>query len=216
MTATVIHIEGMDLAGKTTARNRLAKQLGGWKVRSNKLCDENPVFDLADKIRRCDGLDGVSLGHLFVAAIGMDLRSYKRDSQPLIQDSTILLRSLAYHRVNKTPGVVEALERLLPDHPRFSVSFVLTASLEARLERLQMRRERSPSELAPDDLLVERDPRRFLEMEHELLGLADCHFNAKVIDTSEMCEAEVSQRIIDFTKLNVLQLASWPRIRKIS
>jgi len=207
MTAPVIHIEGMDLAGKTTARNRLAKQLGGWKFRSNKLCDNNPVFDLADKIRRCDGLDGTSLGHLFVAAIGMDLRSYIRDSQPLIQDSTILLRSLAYHRVNKTPGVVESLERMLPDHPRFTASFVLTASLDVRRERLQMRRERSPGELAPDDLLVEKDPRRFLEMERELISLAKDHFNAEVIDTSAMIEAEVSQRIFDFANLDKLPLA---------
>jgi len=201
MTAPVIHIEGMDLAGKTTARNRLAKQLGGWKVRSNKLCDDNPVFDLADKIRRCDGLDGTSLGHLFVAAIGMDLRSYIRDNQPLIQDSTILLRSLAYHRVNKTPGVVEALERMLPIHPRFTVSVVLTASLEARRQRLQMRRSRSPDEVAPDDLLVEREPAKFIAMERELIGLATEYFAATVIDTSNMSELEVTRQILDIASL---------------
>ena len=197
MTAPIIHIEGMDLAGKTTSRNRLAVQLGGWKVRSNQLCEPNAIFEIADRLRRDDALDAESLGHLFVAAVGADLQWHRPATQPLIQDSTILLRSLAYHRVNQTPGVVEALELLLPAHPRFTVSVVLTASLSSRRQRLQMRRERSPGEVAPDDLLVERNPDKFFAMERELVEIATEHFAANVIDTSELSEGDVTQRILN-------------------
>lgn len=101
MKAPIIHIEGLDLAGKTTARDRLARCLGGWKVRSNRLIEHNEVFELADRLRREDALDAESLGHLFVATLSADLRGFRPNEQPLIQDSTILLRSLAYHRINR-------------------------------------------------------------------------------------------------------------------
>jgi len=199
--APIIHIEGMDLAGKTTARNRLARCLGGWAVRSNRLCEHNEVFDLADRLRREDALDADSLGHLFVAALAADLRWYETSENPLIQDSTILLRSLAYHRVNQTPGIVEALERMLPWHPRFTSSFVLTASIDVRRERLALRRAREADQVAPDDLLVESDPAMFLAMERELIDIATMHFDAKVIDTSELDEAAVTAQIIDLANL---------------
>ncbi len=199
MRVPIIHIEGLDLAGKTTARDRLAQRLGGWEVRSNRLCLNNDVFDLADRLRREDSLDAEGLGHLFVAALRVDLRGYVPDEKPLIQDSTILLRSLAYHRVNRTPQVVEAFERLLPEHPRFFVTIVLTASIEVRRQRLQMRRERSACEIAPDDLLVERDPEMFLAMERDLITIATDHFDATVVDTSELGEAEVATKILKLT-----------------
>ncbi len=115
--------------------------------------------------------------------------------------SAILLRSLAYHRVNTTPGVVEALERMLPDHPRFTESVVLTASLEARGQRLQMRRSRSPDDVAPDDLLVEREPAKFMAAERKLIGLATEYFAARVIDTSKISEREVTSQILDIASL---------------
>ncbi len=197
MNAPTIHIEGMDLAGKTSARNRLAAQLGGWAVRSNQLCERNVVFAVADRLRRENTLDAASLGHLFVAAVGADLQWYQPASKPLIQDSTVLLRSLAYHRVNQTPGVVEALERFLPKHPRFTISVVLTASLKERCARLRMRRSRAPNEVADDDLMVEQDPNRFLAMERELIDIAVEHFSARVIDTSNLNELEVAWHIMD-------------------
>ena len=206
MKAPIIHIEGLDLAGKTTARDRLARCLGGWKVRSNRLIEHNEVFELVDRLRREDALDAESLGHLFVAALSADLRGFRPNEQPLIQDSTILLRSLAYHRVNQTPGVVEAFERLLPLHPRFTVTVVLTASIEARRQRLELRRLRTASEVAPDDLLVEHYPAKFMAMERELVELATEHFNAKVVDTSDLDEPMVTQEIINLAGFPLLAL----------
>lgn len=193
-----IHLEGMDLAGKTTACAGLVRALGGQRqVRHNSLCEDNPVYRLADQIRRADGLTAGPLGHLYVAALAVDLEEYKPPAQPTIQDSTILLRSLAYHTVRNTPHVPEALTAMLPIHPRFGVSVVLTARLDIRLERLETRRRHRPDEVAADDLLVYRDPARFLAMERVLIEVARKHFGAVVLDTSSLTDEDVVREILD-------------------
>jgi thymidylate kinase len=193
-----IHLEGMDLAGKSTACRGLQAVLGGgWRVRRNALCDDNPVYALADRLRREDALPAGALGHLYVAAVEADLARYRAPGPPTVQDSTILLRSLAYHSVRRTPLVPEALAAALPRHPRFDVSVVLTASLEVRLARLDERSRLRLDEVAPDDLLVRRDPARFLAMEQVLVDLACVHFGARVIDTSYLTEGEVVGAILD-------------------
>jgi hypothetical protein len=192
-----IHLEGMDLAGKTTARHGLLAALGGaWEVRHNSLGQANPLYELADRLRREGGLGAAPLGYLYVAALAADLEWYEPPKGNVIQDSTILLRSLAFHTVAGTPYVREALAAQLPRHPRFTRSFVLTASLEARRERLEHRRSQQATELSEDDLLVLRAPGRFLAMEQELVRLAREHFDAVVIDTSTMSESAVVDSLL--------------------
>ena len=192
MTFTSIHVEGLDLAGKTTACRGLAAALGpGWTVRRNRLAADNPVYELADHLRTTGAAGAGTLGHLYVAALSADLDAHTPPDRRVIQDSTVLLRSLAFHAVAGTPCVVPALEALLPRHPRFEASVVLTASLDARRQRLEWRRRNQPHEVADDDLLVVRDPARFLAMEQVLIALAREHFAARVIDTSGMSESAV-------------------------
>lgn len=201
MTAFTIHIEGMDLASKTAARRGLARRLGDCQVRNNSLCGFNPVFNLADSLRKSSGLGDEALGHLFVAALAADMELYRVPTVPTIQDSTILLRSLAFHRINGTRKVVESLEDWLPLHPRFAHSIVLTASLASRHERLKSRQLNAPEEVAPDDLMIERDPQKFLDMESELIELSQQHFGATVIDTSQLTELQVVDRIFELVSL---------------
>jgi thymidylate kinase len=192
-----IHVEGMDLAGKTTARRDLVTALGGdCRVRHNSLCSSNPVYELADGLRKEDRLGGESLGYLYVAALPCDLERYTPLRSHTIQDSTILLRSLAYHTVARTPFVVDSLKAMLPRHPRFMRSFVLTASLAVRERRLERRRQRQTEEIAPDDLMILRAPDSFLAMEEALVRLAQEHFSAVVIDTSEMSGQAVVESIL--------------------
>ena len=201
MSAFTIHIEGMDLAGKTAAGRGLARRLGNCQVRNNSLCEFNPVFSLADRLRKNSELGDEALGHLFVAALAADMELYQAPTVPTIQDSTILLRSLAFHRVNGTRKVVESLEGWLPLHPRFAHSIVLTASLASRHERLKSRRLNAPEEVAADDLMIERDPQKFLGMESELIELSREHFGATVIDTSQLTEVQVVDRVVELVDL---------------
>src|SRR5690349_15614630 len=133
MIASSIHVEGMDLAGKTSACRGLAEALGpAWTVRRNRLAAANPVYELADRLRTGGGAGEATLGYLYAAALSADLDGHAPPDRKVIQDSTILLRSLAFHKVAGTLGVVEALAGMLARHPRFDRSIVLTANLDAR------------------------------------------------------------------------------------
>jgi thymidylate kinase len=125
--ALTIHLEGMDLAGKSTVSQHLASALSDCRVRRNSLVAANPVYDLADRLRKEGSVGEVALGQLYVAALAVDLEQYRPPQETVIQDSTLLLRSLAYHTAAGNPSVSEALKAMLPQHPRFSRSVVLTA-----------------------------------------------------------------------------------------
>jgi len=183
--ANYIHIDGMDLAGKTTATQNIVRITNNeWNSRRNSLSGENPMYILADSLRLANAYDAETLGNLYVAALMGDIRSFKWPEKNTIQDSTIILRSLAYHTVRGTPRISEVLIDLLPEHPKFDASYVLTASLEERAKRLQKRIEQAPQEVADDDLMVLKKPDKFLAMETCLIDLAKQAFHSIVIDTT--------------------------------
>jgi thymidylate kinase len=182
-----LHFEGLDLAGKSTLCRRLARQARGtWAIRHNALTVDNPVYDLADRLRKA-GLPAETVGWLYHAALLLDLDRYQKSSTPTIQDSTILLRSLAFHRVQGNRALVDRLEELFDRHPRFDRSFVCVASHEVRLRRLAIRRKEN---LGPEDLLVRDEPARFFAMERVLVDYAERKWGATVLDTSRLEEQE--------------------------
>lgn len=182
----VIHIEGMDLAGKSTVTRGLAWRHPGCAVRHNALTDGNEVFELADRMRRARTSDPETLGLLFAAAAREDLRHTKAPVGVAVQDSTIVLRSVAFYTARGMPKIRALFEELLPLHPRFGASIVLTASIEARKLRLAKRMAEEPDQVADDDLMVLRAPERFLAMEQALIEVAVNYFDASVIDTSDL------------------------------
>jgi len=182
----VIHIEGMDLAGKSTVTRGLARRHPGCVVRHNALTDGNEVFELAYRLRRARTCDSETLGLLYAAAAREDLRHTKAPVGVAVQDSTIVLRSLAFYTARGMPKIRALFEELLPLHPRFGASIVLTASIEARKLRLAKRMAEEPDQVADDDLMVLRAPERFLAMEQALIEVAVSHFRATVIDTSDL------------------------------
>lgn len=146
-----ILFEGLDLAGKSTVCRRFqANAAGEWSIRSNSLVQDNPVFELANRLRKENALSAETLGNLFHVALLTDLERFSVPSSDVIQDSTIVLRSLAYHTINHTPRLPQLLEALLEHHPRFDQAFVCSASREVRLQRLAIRRKEN---LGPEDFL---------------------------------------------------------------
>jgi thymidylate kinase len=195
--AKYVHFEGMDLAGKSTATRLFAERSGEeWAVCRNSMDPDNPLFQLADSLRVEDAYSAETLGNLYVAALMADVERFKRPEVNTIQDSTILLRSMAYHAVNQTPRIVEAFKDVLPTHPRFDRSLVFTASIEARQGRLQQRMRDNPEEVAPDDLMVLRKPEKFMAMEKVLVDLATTAFGSTVIDTSRLTANEVCDNVM--------------------
>lgn len=182
-----IHFEGMDLAGKTTAtENFIASQEGVWEIRHNSLIHNNPIYLLANELRLSDAYDAEILGNLYIAALMVDIRHFQQPTNNTIQDSTILLRSLAYHTISGTPRISQVLLDIIPQHPKFNASFIFTADLETRLHRLQKRMKYHPDQVASDDLMVVKNPEKFMAMEACLIDMAKGIFHSVIIDTSRL------------------------------
>lgn len=191
-----IHFEGMDLAGKTTAtKNFIARTGEEWTVRRNSLDKNNPIYLLADSLRRADAYDAEVLGNLYVAALMGDIRSFQYPDRNTIQDSTIILRSLAFHTVKGTPRIKDVLLDIIPSHPSFDASFVFTASLQKRIERLQSRITNEPDQVSPEDLMVLNNPDKFMAMEAVLIDLSRNRFHSVIIDTSTLAPDVVVDEI---------------------
>lgn len=177
----------MDLAGKTTATQNFIKSTGSeWEIRRNSLTRENPIHLLADSLRKTEVYDAEVLGNLYVAALMADIRSFQWPDRDTIQDSTIILRSIAFHTVRGTPRIREVLLDLLPEHPKFDASFVFTASIEERVKRLQQRIAMAPHEVSAEDMMVVNKPEKFVAMEAALIDTSRMAFHSVIVDTSSL------------------------------
>ncbi len=190
-----ILFEGLDLAGKSTVCRRFKKRAGDdWRIVSNSLVEDNPLFQLGDRLNRAKTFSFETLGWLFFSALLADLEMFQPPHGNTIQDSTILLRSIAYHTVNKTQGLPNLLETLIDRHPAFDFAFVCKADRDTRLMRLAKRRKQN---LGPEDFLVRDDPDRFFAMEQCLIEFAQRIFGATVIDTSNLENEEGLDQVIE-------------------
>ncbi len=178
-----IHVEGLDLAGKSTVCRLLAARLGA-EHRRNSILADNPVHAQADALRFRAILEDGPLGWLFYGALLYDLDNYAPPEGPVIQDSTIILRSIVFHECFGDKALAAKFRTLLPRHPRFTKSFVLTASDEVRLKRLEGRCSRHNE--SPEDFLIRKDPDGFHRMESLLVETAAAYFGAEVIDSSNL------------------------------
>ncbi len=187
-------VEGLDLAGKTSACKSLVARLQPRpEYRRNAFAERNALYLAADDLRRTDGLDSRHLGHAYLAAAALDVALFRPPRKARIQESTIALRSLCLYRARGEDDLADGFNRLL-DHksfPQVEATVVLTASLDVRRARLEMRRRESPDEIAPDDLAVIRTPDLFLRMEDILIDECVRRFRAKIVDTSALGKDEV-------------------------
>lgn len=190
--SSFVLLEGVDLSGKSSVIKHLVKKHKDWRHQHYTIVGSNNILDVAREIEK-DGSEWI--GHLYVKALEKDLHFFKWPETNTIQDSTILLRSLAYHAAAKYTKIVHELETLALRHPKFSVSYVFTASIEVRKERLKERMQSEPKRVTANDLKVIRDPEFFLRMESAMVDYAQTLFGAMVIDTSSMTVEDVANSI---------------------
>ena len=176
-----IHLEGLDLAGKSTITRVLAQKSGA-QIRRNALMEDNPIHKRAEVLRKTNVLEAQLLGWIYLGALSFEMQKYQKPQSMFIQDSTIILRSIAYHKAMGNTELADAFESLIPYYPRFTASFVLTASDQVRLMRLNGRIERHNDN--PEDYFIRSNPDLFHRMEQILIQYASTYFNAVVIDAS--------------------------------
>lgn len=192
-----IHFEGLDLAGKSTVCNRLTARLPGSKIRHNTLIAENPVCLAADRLRKAGTLEDAALGALYFGALLHDIDAYRPSpaNDLVIQDSTILLRSLAFHSILGNAELVDLFQSRLATHPRFGKSFFLTCDPGVRRQRLKVRV--SGGNDSPEDHLLLTNPEQFFAIEAELRRLAVTYFDATILDASKLEDEDCSNQLLD-------------------
>lgn len=189
-----LHIEGMDLAGKSTASKIFAQKSGiKWIIHDKRLTQDNPIYDFALGLSKKGGFNSETLGYMYLAALMQDIKNFKLDAN-IIQDSTLLLRSLNYYKnVDVNDELAQAFSNLIQQHPTPNKSFYLTADICSRRQRLAQRIKTAPEKLTSMDLLIQNDPNRFIQIDESLQDLSVKIFNSQVIDTSKMSVMEVAK-----------------------
>lgn len=195
MQSRTIHIEGLDLAGKSTVCRKLVEKLGARK-RHNSLAEPNPIQIRAEALQKADCLSPSTLGGVFFGSLLYDLEHFEEDGVPTVQDSSTILRSIAYHSVAGDKALAEEFRKLLPVYPRFAITCVISASREVRLKRLEGRISRG-NDMA-EDYFVRDNYDLFKRMEDVLTETAVEHFGAVCIDTSTLEMDGEKDRIADF------------------
>ena len=116
-----IYVEGLDLAGKSTMCRFLRDKLGA-EHRHNSLITDNPLYQRAEGYRKDDSLPTEALGWIYYGALAVDLLKYRKPQGPIVQDSTILTRSVALHRTFGNQHLADQFEALADCHPQFDVA----------------------------------------------------------------------------------------------
>lgn len=190
------HIEGMDLAGKSTASKAVISKLGSTtQIRHNTIQEKSDFHKVVDLLRTTKRANSDELGELYYQVLKDDIGRFESPTCFTIQDSTIALRSLAWYSAQDNPIEYKFAE-LLTYHPRFTNSIVLTANIDVRQLRLQLRIKEAPETVAADDMLVIENPELFLKMEKSLVHYSVKFFGSKVLDTSNLTKYEVASKVL--------------------
>lgn len=204
-----LHIEGMDLAGKSTIANIIARQSGvDWRIYNNCLSQNNSIQQFEKKIRKQKIYDDEIYGYLHYITLLADIKYFDL-KENVIQDSMLLLRSINYHKEKNNNDLVQLFEELAPKHPTPNTSIYLTADIESRKKRLLKRINDNSKQLTKNDILILNDSETFEKRDKMLMELSQTYFNSIVVDTSYMTETETVDYIMaiynsslknDFTK----------------
>lgn len=195
-----LHIEGMDLAGKTTITNIIAKKSKkNWIIYNNCLSKNNVIQLFEKKIRKQKIYDEEIYGYLHYVTLVADIKYFKLNRN-IIQDSMLLLRSINYHKEKNNNTLVHLLEELVPKHPIPTTSIYLTTSIDTRKKRLLKRIDSNSNKPTKNDLLILNDPDRFEKRDKRLMELSKAYFNSLVLDTSDMTEEETADYVMKLCK----------------
>lgn len=183
-----IHIEGTDLSGKSTVADEfIFRQSGPWERRRNSILKNgNALNELADDMHESGGYRKLTLNLTYAAAILADLDAFTWPDSDTLQESTNIVRSMGHARLDNSREVEDILSLGLPLHPDFDKSFYLTASPEARIERLAQREVKSRH-----DMILLNDPDRFFAIDDVASEVSVNRFGSMIIDTTDLKVAEV-------------------------
>lgn len=176
-----IYIEGVDNVGKDTVSQIIAQDLHITNIQRSILVPSNPY----KKIRFDDPLFGLYIARSII----YDLKHWNPLTVQQLQVSFNGVRS-AVHEAGQPSGLAPVFQELLKYTPRFDNSFLLTASVEARKERVANR-----TDAVDYDRLIITDPARAARMDTAMLDSASRVLGATIVDTTHLNPKEVALTI---------------------
>jgi thymidylate kinase len=188
-----LHIEGMDFSGKTTIAREMA-QLAPYLHRHNNIAS-NEISDLGkavDRMSESGKYRGLTISMGYVASILADIDNFTWPNKDTIQDSAAAVRCMGRLAVDGHDALLSILNSASRDnHPKFTRSFYLTATIDERLRRLRERGD--PSQ---NDLMLVHDTDKFMAMEEIAMERSVSIFGSEVIDTSKIDPRNLALKII--------------------
>lgn len=192
-TTRFVHIEGMDFSGKTTAAREMDLRAPFLRrhnnIASNEISDLGKAVDAMSESGRFRGLT-ISMG--YVASILADIDNFTWPEKDTIQDSAAAIRCMGRLAVDGQGALLKLLETASQEnHPRFTRSFYLTATIDERLRRLRERGD--PSQ---NDLMLVHNTDKFMAMEEAAMERSVALFGSEVIDTTNTDPQDIALMII--------------------
>lgn len=200
-----LHLEGMDLAGKSTIARKIKERSKlEWVINNNRLSEKNNIYTFTNEVGKQNLYDDEIYGYLYYVALMADIKKFKHEKN-IIQDSTLLLRSINYHINEGNDKLVRLFEDLVDIHPVPDISIYLTTDIESRIKRLATRIQNNPESISKNDSLILTDPEKFVKMDMKLSEISQKYFNSYVLDTSKLNEDEVVDHIFDMCDFEQLE-----------
>lgn len=202
---TMVLIEGLDLAGKSTLTKNLIQQLKNknYKISysKNALVPNNPIAAKADILRKEPNAGLLESGSLFLASHLYDIKTFKYPPKNTIhiQDSS-WLRTISYHLLNDTRWIAGFVKEISIYQPKFDVVVYLTASTQLRRERV-LQREKESGENDKADYMSWFNPVQ-VEKHDKLLFEQTLEYypHAYKIDTTNMTADQVCDHVLELIK----------------
>jgi thymidylate kinase len=192
-----VQIDGLDLAGKTsTIRLLKSKLVGETKVNHISYLGtrkSNPKLKEAEILHEGSGSSEDKIKGFF-DALSHESSIYNHPDCHVIQDSSILMRTMAHQGSNTYAE--ELFSTIVPSLPVFDLFVILTADLDSRIQRLEKRKKESTQEITVDDSLILTNPDLFFSKERELIKYSKLWFNPLILDTSNQTIEEITDTIV--------------------
>lgn len=198
-----IHLEGLDLAGKSSLAHYIKDNSKySWKINNNQLTSKNIIYEFTNQLGKEEMYDDEIYGYLYSIALMADIKKFNQ-TENIIQDSTLLLRSLNYHTNCGNSKIVNILLDLIEKHPKPDASIYLTANIETRIKRLQKVMKDNPNGVSKNDMLILNDPNEFITRDKKLQLLSQKYFGSVIIDTSYLTYEEIVEKISNIIGLDI-------------
>ncbi len=195
--ARSILVTGTDLVGKTTLINRLVPHLrnSGFKITPNKhdLHKTALMPSIHTLLEAASPEDLLQINSLFFVTFLIDSMKFNPEPDAIIIQDSYVCRTMAFSLAYNLTPITDLFEAFRHHFFSFDVTIHLTATIEARKQRLSVRGNSNSQ-----DHLIITDPAKVSLMDHHLSNIVKTHKEYLQLDTSELTIPQVFETVTKY------------------